>query len=173
MGSNIILIHENKNYTVLDLLDLIKRHPLVFRNKRINSALFSNELKYAIADLFRDLHITNEAYALGLEKQIDVINIETKWNDYIKAGIIKNSFGLDLNLKNTPSKELTTKIDSLQKHYSNMIKIDTDKFEKIRLSTVDMSVIYSNQSYTRLEPDFPILTNDHILDYGEKVVFNE
>ena len=65
------------------------------------------------------------------------------------------------------------KLDSLQNHYSSIIKIDTDKFEKINLSTVDMSVTYSNQPYAKLEPDFPILTDDHRLDYGEKVVFND
>ena len=58
-----------------------------------------------------------------------------------------------------------------QNEYSNIIKIDTDKFEKIKLSTVDMSVMYSNQPYTKLEPDFPIITNDHVLDYGQKVNF--
>ena len=62
-------------------------------------------------------------------------------------------------------------VDSLQNEYSNIIKIDTDKFEKIKLSTVDMSVMYSNQPYTKLEPGFPIITNDHVLDYGQKVNF--
>jgi len=36
-----------------------------------------------------------------------------------------------------------------------------------------MNVNYSNQAYSKLEPSFPVLTNDHILDYGKKVKFGE
>ena len=64
-------------------------------------------------------------------------------------------------------------VDSLQKVYSKVIKIDTDKFKKTSLSTIDMNVNYSNQAYSKLEPSFPVLTNDHILDYGKKVTFGE
>ena len=64
-------------------------------------------------------------------------------------------------------------MDSLQNLYSDIIKIDTDKFEIINLSKVDMNVIYSNQPYAKLEPDFPIITDDHILNYGKKVSFND
>ncbi len=35
---------------------------------------------------------------------------------------------------------LSTKIDSLQLIYSDMISIDTDKFEKVKLSSIDMNV---------------------------------
>ena len=36
-----------------------------------------------------------------------------------------------------------------------------------------MSVMFLNQPYSKLEPDFPILTDDHFLDYGRKVVFSD
>ena len=67
---------------------------------------------------------------------------------------------------------MTSKIDSLQKHYSSIIKIDTDKFERIKLTNIDLNVIYTNQAYSLFEPSFPILTDDHLLDYGEKFNFN-
>ena len=67
---------------------------------------------------------------------------------------------------------LVSKIDSLQKSYSNIIKIDTDKFEQIKLTGIDMNVIYTNQAYPLIEPSFPILTDDHLLDYGKKYNFN-
>ena len=69
-------------------------------------------------------------------------------------------------------KSLSSKIDSLQKHYSGIIKIDTDKFEQIKLTSIDMNVIYTNQAYPLIEPSFPILTDDHVLDYGQKHTFN-
>ncbi|MDC3246630.1 hypothetical protein OAT66_00940, partial [Candidatus Marinimicrobia bacterium] len=161
------------DYTVQELLNLIKKHPLVFRNKRTNKELFSNELKYAIADLFRDFHITKKAYDLGYDNNQSIKIIKEKWNDHIKSTIFKKEyFGLQ-NDKSASLNILSNKIDSLQILYSDVIKIDTDKFEKIQLSSIDMNVNYSNQAYTKLEPSFPILTDDHLLDYGQKFSFDD
>ena len=171
LENKIILAHDNKNYTVQKLLYLIKTHPLVFRNKKATSKSFPKELKYAIADLFRDYHITQNAYNLNLHKNFEAINTESKWSDYIKSTIVKNNISNYKNNLKTPTNHLINKIDSLQNKYSDIIKIDTDKFEKIKLSKIDMSVMYSNQAYTKPEPSFPILTSDHNLDYGEKHVF--
>ena len=171
MKNQVILTHGQKQYKISELLDLIKKHPLVFRKKSININQFSNELKYAVADLIRDVYITKEAYSLGLDKNILVINNEKKWEDYIKSLSLNNLIIKKNSPDSTPTKKLIMIVDSLQNEYSDIIKIDTDKFEKIKLSTVDMSVMYSNQPYTKLEPDFPIITNDHVLDYGQKVNF--
>ena len=171
MKNSSILTHNNREYKISELLTMIKKHPLVFRNKTINSDVFNNELKYAIADLFRDYHITNEAYMLGLDQDIHATHNENKWEDYIKSLNINKSLGEKSFMSRTPGKKQIMLTDSLQIKYSNIIKIDTGKFEKIKLSNTDMSVMYSNQAYAKLEPNFPIITNDHILDYGEKVSF--
>lgn len=173
INSEVLLKHESDDYTVQELLNLIKKHPLVFRNKRTNKELFSNELKYAIADLFRDFHITKKAYDLGYDENQSIKIIKEKWNDHIKSTIYKKEyFGLQ-NDKSASLNILSNKIDSLQILYSDVIKIDTDKFEKIQLSSIDMNVNYSNQAYTKLEPSFPILTDDHLLDYGQKFSFDD
>ena len=166
--NDILLTHDSKSYTIEEILILIKKHPLVFRNKNTNLKSFKNELKYAIADLFRDMHITNKAYLLGLVDDLDILNIENKWSDHIKAITLKKKFEKKSETKKIPSISLIKKIDSLQNYYSGIIKIDTDRFENINLSKIDMNVIFLNQAYSKLEPDFPILTNDHILDYGQK-----
>ena len=44
--------------------------------------------------------------------------------------------------KKIPSISLIKKIDSLQNYYSGIIKIDTDRFENINLSKIDMNVIF-------------------------------
>ena len=54
--------------------------------------MFTNELKYAIADLFRDIHITEKAYTLNLDNDTRVKNIEKKWGDYIKSSSLKETF---------------------------------------------------------------------------------
>ena len=106
-----------------------------------------------------------------MQNNFETISTELKWGDYIKSTIIKNNISNYNNNLKSPTSHLINKIDSLQNNYSDIIKIDTDKFEKIKLSKIDMSVMYSNQAYTKPEPSFPILTSDHKLDYGKKHVF--
>ena len=169
---DILLTFDDNPFTVADVLTMIKKHPLVFRNKNIVPSKFSNELKYAIVDLFRDNEITGDAYKNGLDKMFDIIQVENKWKDHIAASIIKTKLNKKTLNKDEFFSSMVTKIDSLQKQYSNIIKVDTDKFEKIKITNIDMNVVFTNQAYPIFEPAFPILTNDHILDYGQKHIFN-
>lgn len=169
---DILLTFDNELFTVADVLKMIKKHPLVFRNKDIIPSMFSNELKYALVDLFRDNEITKEAYKNDLDKMFDISQVEKKWKDHIAASIIKNKLNKKTLNKDEFFSSLVTKIDSLQRQYSNIIKIDTDKFEKIKITNIDMNVVFTNQAYPIFEPAFPILTDDHILDYGQKYNFN-
>jgi len=166
-----LLIFDNEKFSVGNVLDLIKKHPLVFRNRNVSSKSFNNELKYALVDLFRDREITKKAYSLGYDKQRDIVNVENKWKDFISSSVMKNVLTYGLSDKEA-FKMLSSKIDSLQKQHSSIIKIDTDKFEQIKLTSIDMNVIYTNQAYPLIEPSFPILTDDHVLDYGQKYTFN-
>lgn len=167
-----ILLLDGEQFTVRDILGMIKKHPLVFRNKRIKNSSFFKELQYALADLFRDMHITEKAYKIGLDKDPDIKYLEEKWSDNIKANTLQLTFSGTYNNKIALDKKMVAKIDSLQLAYSNSIEIDMDKFEKITLSSLDMSVMYLNQPYSKLEPEFPILTDDHVLDYGRMVTFD-
>ena len=179
MKEKIILHHDGKNWTINEIMSLIKKHPLVFRKKNINPNNFTNELKFSLADLFRDMHITKQGYDLGLDQNINVKSETNKWQDYIKSELIKTKYAKSFqknsnsNDRNNQYKLITNKIDSLQKAYSNKIKINTDKFEEIELLSIDLFGMYSNQAYNNLEPPFPILTNDHLLDYGSKIVTND
>tara|TARA_B100000212_G_scaffold187891_1_gene141738 strand:+ start:1100 stop:2581 length:1482 start_codon:yes stop_codon:yes gene_type:complete len=166
-----LLTFDNEKFSIGNVLDLIKKHPLVFRNRNVSSKSFSNELKYALVDLFRDREITEKAYSLGYDKQRDIVNVENKWKDFISSSVMKNVLTTGLSDKEAFIK-LSSKVDSLQKLHSNIIKIDTDKFEQIKLTSIDMNVIYTNQAYPLIEPSFPILTDDHVLDYGQKHTFN-
>ena len=170
MKNQHLLTHDGEKYSVEQILNLIKSHPLVFRNKKTNPNLFSRDLKHALADLFRDYHITKKAYELGYDKEYEVLSVEQKWSDYIKS-VKHNKTGF--NVLERPKKEMVKKIDSLKIIYSDLIKIDTDKFEKTQLTKTDMNVIYSNQAYAQLEPPFPLLTENHLLDYGQKVTFDD
>ena len=58
-------------------------------------------------------------------------------------------------------------IDSLQTKYSDQIFIDTDIFDNVKLTRIDMFVIEQNVPYPAAVPSFPILTTDNKLDYGQ------
>ena len=60
-------------------------------------------------------------------------------------------------------------IDSLQNEYSNIIKINTDMFEKIEITSTDMLVTERGLPYPFIVPSFPIITSDDKLDYGSKM----
>tara|TARA_A100000164_G_scaffold382106_1_gene438460 strand:+ start:30185 stop:31654 length:1470 start_codon:yes stop_codon:yes gene_type:complete len=172
LKSEIIFSHEDKSWAVSDLMELIKKHPLVFRNKKFHPQQFNAELKLSIADLIRDMHITKRAYDLGLDKDVNIIQVKQKWEDYQRSALVKLHYlkkipNLD-NIYNNkfPENFLVKAIDSLQKIYSNDIKINTDELGNIKLSKIDLFARYSNQAYVNLEPSFPILTDDHLFDYG-------
>ncbi|SVA66468.1 uncharacterized protein METZ01_LOCUS119322 [marine metagenome] len=175
MENDNILYHDGKDWTLDELMTLIRKHPLVFRKKDIGPDQFTNELKSAIADLLRDLHITQRGYDIGLDDDVNVKQVTEKWRDYVKSVIIKEKYSgvlqnnLSMSRNKFPNESLVNKIDSLQIAYSKYITINTGKFEKIHLSSIDLFAMYSNQAYNSLEPSFPILTDDHLLDYGLKI----
>jgi hypothetical protein len=60
-------------------------------------------------------------------------------------------------------------VDSLQNKYSGEIEIDVEAFNKIKLTRVDMYVIRQNVPFPQVVPQFPQVTTDNRLDYGEKM----
>ena len=59
-------------------------------------------------------------------------------------------------------------VDSLQTMYSDQIEIDTDLFESIELTSIDMTVTQQGAPFPKVVPPFPIFTNDNRLDYGRR-----
>ena len=70
----------------------------------------------------------------------------------------KNKYNLDNNV-----------INRLQDKYSNIIKINTDMFENITITSTDMLVSERGLAYPFVVPSFPIITSDDRLDYGSKL----
>ena len=62
-------------------------------------------------------------------------------------------------------------VDSLQTIYSDQIEIDTDLFESIELTSIDMTVIQHGVPFSKVVPPFPVFTNDNRLDYGRRNEF--
>lgn len=165
--SAILFRYDGRSYSVGDLNEMLRSHPLVFRKRKMSKGEFRSQLKFSIADLLRDVELTQICYELGLDNDWRVQSNEFLWNDAYASKRYMEIHGLDDSLTD---EELLGHfdpiIDSLQQAYSKQIKINMDAFEKIELSSTDMLVTQRGLPYPIVVPSFPIITSDNRLDYG-------
>ena len=159
-----LLNHDNNNWSVSDVLGLIKNHPLVFRKKNINKSNFKKELKHSIVDLIRDMHITSIAYSHKIDEEFNVLQNSSMWEDHISSIIISNAIVKD---------KKQNYIKNLTNENSNNIQINFDVFDSIKLSRIPMYVKEKNSAYPVSVPVFPELTSSHLIDYGKKMVIKK
>lgn len=153
-------------------------HPLVFRKRNIQQSEFAEQLKLAIADLIRDKYITEKAYKKGYDSINVVERNLNMWQDNLTAIYYRNQWlkskgkneALSKSVLKVIENDLNPYIQSLQEKYSNQIEIDTDTFEKIKLSRIDSFMIQKDVPFPIMVPSFPILTTYSKLDYGSKMV---
>ena len=135
----------------------------------MNRSEFRAQLKFALADLLRDLEITNQCYKLGLDNDWRVKANESQWYDaYASKRHIQLSFPELVDMQQI-LEHYNPIIDSLQQGYSNDIKINTKALEDLELTTTDMMVTQKGIPYPIVVPAFPIVTTDDRLDYGSKL----
>lgn len=165
-----IFNYNNKNYSIGDFNDMLRSHPLVFRKRKMNKSEFRLQLKFAIADLLRDIEINQICYDKDLDKDWRVKSNVSLWNDAYASKRYKELHGLQ---KSSTDGEFINNfnpiIDSLQQVYSNQIKINMDVFETLELTSTDMVVTQRGIPYPIVVPSFPILTSDNRLDYGSVI----
>jgi len=157
----------------------LKKHPLVFRKKQLTYKEFPEQLKYAIADMVRDYYITEKAYELGYDKVPNVSQSRQMWedhyvsrqgrNDYLRSVLDTSNDSLKFTEMDLLEDYMDPYIDSLQSKYSDLIEVDTDMFEQLKLSTVPMMVSNRNVPFPLAVPAFPRLTTDNLLNYGKKL----
>ncbi len=169
-----LLQHEGKTWSVRDFMKAIAVHPLVFRKKRMPKKEFARQFKLAIVDMIRDQHITKDAYAKGYDNVPAVQNTLHMWKDNMLALYQKQEFLKTKNISGLKAEDIVrTYLDpyvhNLQIKYNDQIQINTDTFEKIKLTHIDMFVIQKNVPFPVIVPSFPQLTTWDKLDYGHKM----
>lgn len=155
----------------------LRRHPLVFRKRKISSTDFPNEFRLAIADMVRDYFITKAAYAKGYDKQPQVERNFNMWKDNLHSLYFLDrwlrSNGKLAAYKKNPLQVIESDLDSvvvrLQKKYEAGIEINTDEFESIKLSRIDLMAYQKNVPFPIIVPNFPQITTYNRLDYGRKM----
>ena len=171
-----ILFHvDNVSWTIQKFHQEIRKHPLVFRKKKMNRGEFQEQLKFAIADLVRNIEITKYCYKNKYEQSSTVKLNRELWFDSSIARYYRNILFKEMGVLYDDPENVATRmnpiVDSLQTIYSDQIKIDTDLFESIELTSIDMTVIQHGVPFSKVVPPFPVFTNDNKLDYGHRKEF--
>ncbi len=173
----IIFSLDDVDWTVEKFQEELQIHPLVFRKDDISASEFPIQFRFAIADLIRDKYITEDAYKKGYDNLNTVKNYTAMWKDnavsqyYRDKYLFENKFDENFNENYLKAihEYLNPLVDSLQLKYSDMIFIDTEIFNKIKLTRIDLFAIQSNVPYPIVVPSFPVITDDSKLDYGKKM----
>lgn len=171
-----ILFHvDNVPWTIREFHQQLRQHPLVFRKRKMNRGEFREQLKFAIADLVRDIEITKQCYAKGYERFPAVSLNRELWHDSFIARYYRNILLEEMDLSGDDSEDIAKRlnplVDSLQAVYSDQIEINTDLFETIELTHIDMTVVQQGVPFPKVVPPFPVFTTDYRLDYGRKRKF--
>jgi len=171
-----ILFHvDNVPWTIQKFHQEIRKHPLVFRKKKMNRGEFQEQLKFAIADLVRNIEITQYCYKNKYEQSSTVKLNRELWFDSSIARYYRNILFKEMGVLYDNPENVATRlnpiVDSLQTIYSDQIEIDTDLFESIELTSIDMTVIQHGVPFSKVVPPFPVFTNDNKLDYGHRKEF--
>ena len=177
LKNSVLLSLDGEDWTVEMFQQELNTHPLVFRKNDITGSEFPAQFRLAIADLIRDKFITEDAYQKGYDKLSSVQNYTDMWKDNVVSQYYRDKFlyeqKFDGNFSTDYLKAIHQKlnplVDSLQQKYSDQIYIDTEMFNQITLTKIDLYAMQNNVPYPIVVPNFPVLTDDNKLDYGKKM----
>jgi len=163
---------EGRVWKIEQFRSYLKKHPLVFRKEGLHKNNFTEQFKLAIVDMIRDYYITKDAYEKGYDKSSIVEREVDIWHDhmislYKKYKYLESKEVEGKNQQVIVQKYLTPLIDSLQNKYNTNIEVDIKKFEKIKLTGIDMVALQIDQPFPVVVPSFPLVTDDSRLDYGK------
>ena len=170
-----LLTIDDQVWKVEDLQAALESHPLVFRNRKIPKQEFAEQFKLAIVDLIRDQYVNREAYAKGYDKAPAVQRNYIMWKDNLLALYQREQYLKTIHADEKDplliiEKYLNPYVQQLQKKYNSDIEINTDEFEKVQLTHIDMFVIQQNMPFPVIVPSFPQVTTHDRLDYGRKMI---
>lgn len=168
---DILLVLNGEDVTIKQISDWISIHPLVFRDGYYKDLHFSDQLKYAIADLIRDRNLNDRAISLNLHRHPEVISEYEKWYDNYRA-IAQRKEIIDQESEFNSTKvttELNEYFFNVSQKYSEQIGINLEVLDSISLSSTDMATYNKLGPYKLAVPLFPVITNTYKLNYGQPI----
>jgi hypothetical protein len=168
---------EGKIWTVEDFKTELISHPLVFRDRKMDSNKFPEQFRLAVVDLIRDFFVTKEAYKKGYDQVETVKRNENMWRDaflaiyqknlYLKSVGEKRSFAK--NYQHILGDHLNAYTNNLQQKYYKKIELDFEAFENVALTSIDLFVKQKDQPFPYVVPMFPVITTDNRIEYIKKM----
>jgi len=160
--NDIICKLSGENWTVKDFNTLISKNPITI-NPDISLFKLKKILKKIIINKLEIHYLTEEAYRIGLDQHYLVKHEEDVWSDYIKSAQVINNISTlsEVNSKNYNFIEsiLNPIVDSLINVNSKNIIINKKYFSNIDLTSIDMHVLFKEQSNKLVVPLFPMITS--------------
>ncbi|MBC8183640.1 hypothetical protein H8E88_21315 [candidate division KSB1 bacterium] len=168
---------DGRTWLVEDFRKELMSHPLVFRERKMDSNEFPVQFRLAVVDLIRDFFVTEEAYKKGYDKVDVVLRNENMWRDAFLAIYQKNLYLKSVGEKRSFAKDymrimgehLNVYTDSLQQKYYKKVELDFEAFEDIALTSIDLLVKQQHQPYPFVVPMFPVITTDNRIEYIKKM----
>lgn len=165
---------DDKTWTLQEVREIIRSHPLVYRTTELDSSNFRQQFKYAIIDLMRDYSLTKVAYKRSLDKDENVKNTINMWKDSFladnKAKAIvdegEEQGVVDKNDQSQLSKFWNSRVDELKKKYGQSIWINYSLLDRIELTKIDMIAMKPGFPFPMEVPHFPAYTVSGNLDYA-------
>ncbi len=163
---------DNEKWTVNDFFDYIKSNPLNFKRHNLDEKTFYILFQRKIAKLIKNYFLTKEGIKKGYDKKDNIKRKIKSWKDYyfaqqyIKNILREKNIATD-SLKNYYELfEVTNaEFEKLKKQYKDSIFINKKLLDKIKLTSIQMTLHKKNQIYPLLTPPFPITTNSNKINY--------
>jgi hypothetical protein len=157
-----------QEWTVEDFRKSLMSHPLVYRDKNFKTRLgFRKQFINAVADLVKDHYVTKKAYQKQMDRLPEVKRKLQMWRDAVLAryevgkflGNLSKREDYDPKLMKGSDNYLNLYVDSLFTKYADEIVLDSEMFDKIRITSVPMFAFRKNRPFPIAVPNFPAYTS--------------
>ena len=116
--------------------------------------------------MVRDYYLTQEALELNYDDDPYINQYVNMWREHFIASSLRSKLLQSKSSDTNDIEYLNPIIKELFNKYSDNIQIDIELFDSINLTSIPMHVSNKNAAYQSPIPQFPILTDNHTIDYG-------
>lgn len=166
---------DGATWTVGDFRKALASHPLVYRKQNMNRGEFYLEFKRAVADLVRDTYLNKDAYKMGLDKDTQVERTTELWSDAMIASYERNRVLRELGKafpdttdpyrQTNLAKSFDGYLADLENKYHSKIRVNTELFDQIEFSKVQLFVMQQNSPYPIAMPSWPMFNTNNSVNY--------
>ncbi len=166
---------DGETWTVGDFRKALASHPLVYRKSANGRGEFYKVFRIAVADLLRDWYLNKEAYAMGLDKDMEVQRRVEMWGDAMVASYERNQVLKELGEADPDTtdpyrqqrlrKAFDAYLEELRNKYNEEIYVDLDTFNDIEFNKTQLFVTQQSVPYPIAVPSWPQFSTENSVDF--------